>query len=334
MIIERVTSSECTAPFPLYHGLVETLLAAHDAPAGDGNHTVAHVLATCAGYAYADAVTVSMMMLRAGLESNACVRVSQTVDAMMIFSTAYVVQSRCGRVVVVCFRGTEPATLGNWLGDADVGGESSAIMNDADGGSLRVHAGFHRNLHATWLGVIDSLALAIAGKSLADGAAHVSHPMQALYVTGHSLGGAMAQLFALSIIGRRATASIAQQLRAVYTFGQPMAVCRPAPTWAQQLGDRMFRYVVDRDLIPALPPAAWGPFAHLGREYRYAGGAWQRADAPVAQLAGLREIPKAMSALFAREKDRGSQRYSLLEHRPQHYIDALRPPGMISEFGI
>ena len=334
MMIERVTSGECTAPFPLYRGLVDALLGAHDTPAADANHAIAHVLATCAGYAYADAATVSMMMLRAGLESNACVRISQTVDAMMIFSTAYVVQSQCGRVVVVCFRGTEPATLGNWLGDVDIGDQSSALMNEAAEGRLRVHAGFRRNLHATWLGVIDSVALAVAGKSLADGAAQVRHPMQALYVTGHSLGGAMAQLFALSIIGQRATAAIAQRLRAVYTFGQPMAVCHPVPAWAQQADDRMFRYVIASDLIPALPPAAWGPFAHLGHEYRCAGGVWQRAETHVAPLAALREIPKAMSALFAREKDRGSYRYSLLEHRPQHYIDALRPPGMISEFGI
>ena len=275
------------------------------------------------------------MMLRAGLESNACVRISQTVDAMMIFSTAYVVQSRCGRVVVVCFRGTEPATLGNWLGDVDVGGESSAIMNDAAGGSLRVHAGFHRNLHATWLGVIDSVALAIAGKSLADGAAP-----RAAIPCRRCMSRVTASVARWRSCSRCRSSAAAprhrsrERLRAVYTFGQPMAVCRPVPPWAQQLGDRMFRYVIASDLIPALPPAAWGPFAHLGREYRYAGGAWQRADTHVAQLAGLREIPKAMSALFAREKDRGSHRYSLLEHRPQHYIDALRPPGMISEFGI
>ena len=167
MHIECVTSGECTSPFPLYRSLVETLLAAHDPPA-DADPVVGHVLATCAGYAYADATTVSTMMQRVGLESNACVRISQTVDAMMIFSTAFVVQSRCGRVVVVAFRGTEPANLGNWLADADVGGESSALMNDAPNSGLRVHAGFHRNLRAVWLGVVEQVALALAGRSVAD----------------------------------------------------------------------------------------------------------------------------------------------------------------------
>lgn len=334
MHIECVTSGECTAPFPLYRGLVGTLLDAHGPPIANADPVVAHVLATCAGYTYADATTLSTMMQRAGVESNACVRISQTVDAMMIFSTAFVVQSRCGRVVMVAFRGTEPANLGNWLADADVGGESSAITNDAANAGVRVHAGFHRNLRAVWLGVIESVAVALEGRSVADPASHVSEPMQALYVTGHSLGGAMAQLFALSIIGRSSTASIAQRLRAVYTFGQPMAVCRPVPSWAEQLGDRMFTHAIASDLIPSLPPASWGPFTHLGRAYHYAAGAWHHAQSHVEPLVSVREIPKAMAALFAREKNRASYRYSLAEHRPQHYIDALRPPGMISEFGI
>jgi hypothetical protein len=117
MMIER-SRAECTAPFP--HAGSSTPCSRYDTPAADANHSVAHVLATCAGFAYADAVTVSTMMLRAGLESNACVRISQTVDAMMIFSTAYVVQSRCGRVVVSASRhGAGHAR--QLAGDADVG---------------------------------------------------------------------------------------------------------------------------------------------------------------------------------------------------------------------
>jgi hypothetical protein len=333
MHIEGVTSGECTAPFPLYRGLVETLLAAHERPGADANAVVAHVLATCAGYAYADATTVSTIMQRVGVPSNACVRISQTVDAMMIFSTAFVVQSSCGRVVVVAFRGTEPANIGSWLSDADVGDESSALSSETADGALRVHAGFHRNLCAVWLGVVENVALALEGRSLANPASHVSEPMQALYVTGHSLGGAMAQLFALSMISRRATAPIVPRLRAVYTFGQPMAVCRPVPSWAEQIGERMLTHVIASDLIPALPPATWGPFTHLGRTYRYDRGAWHRAQSHVEALKSLREIPKAMVAVLAPEKYRAARR-SLAEHPPHYYIDAVRPEGMISEFGI
>jgi hypothetical protein len=39
----------------------------------DGDLAAAHVLATWAGYAYADVATVAMMMARLGLQANACV---------------------------------------------------------------------------------------------------------------------------------------------------------------------------------------------------------------------------------------------------------------------
>ena len=48
-------------------------------------------------------------------------------------------------------------------------------------------------------------------------------------MTGHSLGGAMAVLFALTLSGNSVHRSIANRLRAVYTFGQPMTVAGPLP---------------------------------------------------------------------------------------------------------
>jgi hypothetical protein len=333
MNIERVSAGTCTSPFPLHDGLADALVRAHQGDRGEGDTAVAHVLATCAGYAYADVGTVAMMMGRMGLEANACVGISQTVDAMMIFSTAYLVQSRCGRVVVLCYRGTEPSSLGNWLGNLDIGSESSAIAALDGREAVRVHAGFYLNMRATWLGVLENLQLALEGKSLADPLTRVAHPLEALYVTGHSLGGAMAVLFALSIAGRPLLRSISDRLRAVYTFGQPMAACTPLPRWTDEVAGTLFRYVIERDLIPALPPVSWGPFTHLGREYRYSEGEWRRSGTHVVQLASAREIPRALVALFAREKERAPLRYSFGEHRPHHYIAALRAKGMVTELG-
>jgi hypothetical protein len=333
MNIERVSAGACATPFPVYEDLADALVRAHQREPGEGDAVLAHVLATCAGYAYADARTVAMMMARMGLEANACVQISQSVDAMMVFSTAYLVQSRCGRVVVLCYRGTEPGSAGNWLGDIDVGSESSTIAAGEDGDAVRVHAGFHLNLRATWLGVLENLELALDGKSVAAPSTRVAHPLEALYVTGHSLGGAMAVLFALSMVDRQSLRPIRERLRAVYTFGQPMAACTPLPRWTDAVAETLFRYVIERDLIPALPPFSWGPFTHLGREYRYSGGQWCRSDSHVVQLARMGEIPRAMLALFAREKKRASLPYSFNDHRPHHYIAALRPKGMVTELG-
>jgi hypothetical protein len=329
MRLERQTGAARGPPFPVYQDLAASLLAAHGPEEEGRNATVAHVLGTCAGYAYADIETVATMMARLGLEGNACVRITQTVDAMFIFSTAYLVQTRCGRVVILCYRGTEPANLANWLGDADVGSTSITLGAEV----LGVHSGFYRNVCATRWAVINELNLALQGRSLRDPEAGVENPLQALYVTGHSLGGAMALLFSLSLAGTAEHRAIGDRVRAVYTFGQPMAAGEPLPGVAREVGRKLFRHVASRDLVPALPPAPWGRFAHFGWEYRYVHGEWQRSETPVAQLANAREVPRALLAFFGTAKRRDSSRYTLADHGPHHYISALRPKGLLTEFG-
>ena len=51
-----------TATFPVYQDLVDQLVAADEFP----SDRVAHVMATCAGYAYSDVETVAMMMAPVG----------------------------------------------------------------------------------------------------------------------------------------------------------------------------------------------------------------------------------------------------------------------------
>ena len=174
-----------------------------------------------------------------GLPGHACVRIAQTVDAMFIFSTAYVFQSACGRVAILCYRGTEPGQLGNWLGNADVGPQSSSLSLSDGAENVRVHAGFHRNVRATQWAVLHELTAAVEGRSLANHDAAVDHPLEALYVTGHSLGGAMAALFALTVRGNSAHRAIADRLRAVYTFGQPMAVAGPLSRTTERIGTQV-----------------------------------------------------------------------------------------------
>jgi len=330
MEIERLKGPTPRHPFPVYEDPVARLLAAHGRDSFLRDAVVAHVLGTCAGYAYADTETVATVMARLGLGENACVRVAQTVDAMYVFSTAFLVQSSCGRVVILCYRGTEPANLGNWLGDADTAIEPMVL----DAESLRVHAGFHRNVRATQLAVMEELQHAREGRSLLDPRTSVEHPLEALYVTGHSLGGAMAALLALAVTGTAESGAIAERLRAVYTFGQPMAIADPLPELARGVGRKLYRHVVPRDIVPTLPPAQWGPFVHFGHEYRYSGGAWQLAETPTTQLTHPLDISRSVLAMFSPARRRDSSRYSLTEHGPHHYVAALRPGDRVTEFGF
>ena len=329
MHLERLMGGSCGRPFPVYDNLVPDFLAAHERAGIDRDATVAHVLAAAAGYSYSDIETLATIMSRLGFEDNSCVRVEQTVDAMFIFSTSYLVQSRCGRVVILSYRGTEPDSLGNWLTDADVGSASLAL----GGETLVVHSGFYRNVRATQWSIINELHLALRGRSLSNPRKNLKYPMQALYVTGHSLGGAMAALFSLALAGNTEERAIAERLRAVYTFGQPMAAGEPLPDAARAVAQKLFRHVNARDPVPALPPLAWGRFAHFGHEYRFANGEWKASDRPVAQLKGLSEIPRSLLAFFATAKRRNASRYSMNDHGPHHYIAALRPKGQVTEFG-
>ncbi len=340
-------AQEVTSPtFPVHHDLVETLLSAHAAPSDPPrwDPIVAHVLATLAGYAYSDAATVATMAARLGLVDNRCAMVAQSVDAMFICSTAFLVQSRCGRVAILCYRGTQPADFINWLTDADVNPETVPWRFGAEPSAHAVHAGFYRNVRATRDAIGEKLLLAIAGRPIVDDG--LPEPdlarLEALYVTGHSLGGAMAALFGVMMETNPAYAEVRRRMRAVYTCGQPM-IGDPAFARACSgaVGSRVFRFVHGHDVVAALPPRISGPFAHFGEEirlFRGSDGAWraERPREPTAQVGHLFALPLAATAFLARQiralRDLPFP-YSLDDHGPQHYVAALTPPGVRSEFG-
>ena len=180
---------------------------------------------------------------------------------------------------------------------------------------------------------MDELTRALHGRSLLDPTRAVERPLESLYVTGHSLGGAMAVLFALAVAGRVEHRAVAERLRAVYTFGQPMAVCGPLPPWVEEVGRKVIRHVRARDPVPRLPPAQWGPFVHIGQEFRQDGGEWRRSVSPVEPLVKTRDLARSMVALLAPERQRRSSPYSFAEHRPNHYIAELRPRNRVTELG-
>lgn len=278
-VLRPMHDQPTTPTFPVYHDLTEKLL-----DADDPDPTVRHALAVCAGYAYSDADTVATIMARLGLDQNRCVMVSQSVDAMFIRSTAFILQSRDRRVVIVCYRGTEPVNLVNWLTDADVNptwvpfrfpaGPDPAGA-DAPVGAA-VHAGFYRNVRATRYALIGVLQRALTGRSIAVEDDSPGTPLQALYLTGHSLGAAMVAMLAVMIKTNGSYRELADKLKAVYTYGQPMIgdpdfaeLCNHA--WfdgTQFLAEKLFRYIYAHDVVPQLPPTETGPFQHFGREFR------------------------------------------------------------------
>jgi hypothetical protein len=331
--------------FPVYPDLAGVLNAAVDHP----NDTAAHVLATCAGYAYSTADTVAMIMSRMGVERNRTRMVALDVDAMFIVSTAFLVQSEDGKVVILAYRGTEPDNFINWLTDTDVYTDTIRLKADIGIREFGIHAGFYRNVRATRHEVLAALQRALDGRSVAEDGGPVDHPMETLYITGHSLGAAMAALMAVMLVEDDDYAAIADKLRAVYTFGQPMIGSADFADHCERitlrdgshLRDRLFRYIHRRDVVPHLPPRVSGRFAHFGLEYEYKHQwPWQQNTKLAGQIRGLTDfalIPidwaERRLQLIPIASRLRPLLYSFDDHGPLQYIRALTPPGEPTELG-
>lgn len=193
-----------------------------------------------------------------------------------------------GHDVTLAFRGT--ADLRNWLTDLD--------CEFVPFGNCRVHRGFFEAMNA----VEPDLSAALGE---AQGAR--------IWLTGHSLGGALAMLWALWAVRN------GYEIAGVYTFGQP------------RVGDAAFRQLYDARLKPwtwrsihaadIVPRVPWllGHYRHAGHEVFY--------PSPVASLPIL-DRPcwtrlLAEAAGLARELCRG-QVALLADHHVNNYV-ALFP---------
>jgi len=333
--------------FPVYDDLAVRMREVDKVP----DPTLAHVLAVAAGYAYSDAETVSMIMARMGFEANHCLKVAQSVDAMFIESTAYLIQSQDGSVVILAYRGTQPANLVNWLTDADVRPDRIAFPFPGTEETFAVHAGFYRNVRATRYAVVAALQRAMQGRSVLDDGAGASSlpdggamasPMRALYITGHSLGGAMATLMSVMLATEpEYVDAFGDVLRGAYTFGQPMV---GSPAFAARcdeqefLADNVFRYIYRRDPVPHLPPRDSDHFQHFGREFSYEGAfPWpETTDHSAEQMGFVVELLGAALGFVAGQLRAFRSlplQFSFADHGPQHYVSALTPPGTPNEFG-
>jgi len=107
---------------------------------------------------------------------------------------------------------------------------------------IEIHEGFFED--------IDSIDVDLAATVVK---ALNANPGADIYVTGHSLGGALAVLGAY-ILQREGL-----PIRAVYTFGQPrVGNSFWAAAYAALLGDRTFRVVNENDIVARSPGAVLG----------------------------------------------------------------------------
>lgn len=194
--------------------------------------------------------------------------------------------------IVTAFRGTEPAQLRDWLSD------TTTPPWPGPGGRGCLHYGFGQALDSVWPQVCSAVE-------------EFRDNDQAIWFTGHSLGGALAMLAAarLHFEEPRLTAD------GIYTFGQPRTCDRLlASAFDEVFTDRMYRFVNNNDIVPQLPPE---PVFHHVKAVRYIDSAGRVQEAmPV--LGGLFDRAKGLTAdVFAPASD------GIRDHLMKRYIEAL-----------
>ena len=199
---------------PVFDHLTQRFLEAGTEP----DPVLAHVLAQSAGHAYSDEVdNVQKQIAHLGLIDNVCAKLTSRVDELSSDSTVFLVQSADGRVLVVCYRGTP---FRSYISKSE--SVRTVLQLSQSDASFHVDADLYRNFRATRDGVVGGIERARAGESVTVDRTRVPNKLQALIVTGHGVGGALAALLAIMLRDESAFAEVADMLRAVYTFGAPM----------------------------------------------------------------------------------------------------------------
>ena len=141
------------------------------------------------------------------------------------------------RVLVLAFRGTETNSIKDIKTDL-----KAKLIHHKTNSQIKgkVHAGFSK--------AFEQIAADIQ-KNLAE----KKYPEKSLFITGHSLGGALATV-AMKRLSHRAGIS------ACYTFGSPRIANK---NWIVGIKTPIYRLVNAADFAPMLPLSFWGYF-HCG----------------------------------------------------------------------
>lgn len=262
----------------------------------------AKVLMTFAGWSYSDYDTFVDMVgdtVGPGVET---LMIQIKNEPMIVQATAQLIRSEDKKTIVVVFRGTEMTNLVNWMTDAVCKKEKFALDCNPSPKTVEVHNGFKMNFEKVWRGQKGILKHLLHpemlrkdydydkprdqqvlktdeyGKVVETGAfPDEFRDLEAIYICGHSLGGAMAFLGGLySMADLHGSDKLKTKLRGVYTYGSPMVIGSNslfAPENREKseaiCKDVTFRHVYYNDIVPHLPPLSMGAFDHVGPEYRF-----------------------------------------------------------------
>jgi hypothetical protein len=162
---------------------------------------------------------------------------------------------RDGNNIVLVFRGSQQ--LADWKTNFKIRLRPFSIL--ADKTAIAPKGRVHRGFLAAWQSIEKQVVYYLKKWQTPD---------TRLWITGHSLGGALAAMAAISLDAQGFTIS------GLYTFGQPrIADWQLVKYMNDRLKDRIFRYANNNDVVPLIPPqiTPWMPtrvYGHMG-QFRY-----------------------------------------------------------------
>jgi triacylglycerol lipase len=187
----------------------------------------AYALALCADLAYESEKKIKAKLAEQGFKSKFIERR----DTQLFVG-------HNDQAVVLSFRGT--ASIKDWMTNSDVS------LTSVRAGTGKVHSGFLRAVCLVWDDILDTLKA-------------VQNKAQPLWITGHSLGGALA-----AVAAARFVLELDKPVSGVYTFGQPRAGDREfSRAFNAELKARFFRFVNNNDIVTRVPTRELG-YSHVG----------------------------------------------------------------------
>lgn len=153
--------------------------------------------------------------------------------------------------------------------------------------------------------------------------------MEALYITGHSLGAALAVLAAAMLHVSPRYACIREKLRGVYTFGQPLMGDQEfSDACDARFGELVFRHVYGHDIVTHLPPRLYGAFRTFGQGYVSTPDGWtHRTGTPTQTYTLVASAILGAFAWYAKQVPLlRSLRLplSIADHSPANYVRCSR----------
>jgi len=157
--------------------------------------------------------------------------------------------------IVLSFRGTKFYSFQDWIDDLEMSKTPYPNFND---GAAEVHYGFYK----CWAELQDG------GLSTMIESMFAGYPDADILITGHSLGGALAQLAALEMKQNTKYNALSTGKVNVITFGSPRWCDQTIATLYGEVIDSNWRIVNQRDVIPTAPLMAFG-YHHTATMIRY-----------------------------------------------------------------